>query len=391
METVSEQAQDAEAYDWLPAQVVIGWGGDVTAVWYRPAVGRRGFLEGRLISSRRTGPGVWSVPAPVSAPFELNEQSFDVAAGADGRVSVVWSARAGGSQEVLEAHRGRGLWSAPVRVGSGSMPQVAVDGAGDTSVVWFGPSPRVASRPAGGPWGRPTVFADNGDDFATDIVTNRAGDTVAMWRQVSGPVRGAGAVFRGRDATAWPPIEDVLSPSFDHNGPALVIRPDGQVLAAWTLPRDVVWTGRSRAEGWEPLQRIEGRVGYMEEYGRLDLSVNRYGQALAVWLTDVDTWTARYAPERGLVNPVRLTTRRDFFRSAGPPLLTASGTAVVVGEVFDDKGPRFAYRWQEPGGAWGLERRNRVEDVIAVGARGSRLAAMVSDDGLHVAMLDVRQ
>jgi hypothetical protein len=61
-----------------------------------------------------------------------------------------------------DAHDARAGWTTPLAVSQasvvGSEPQVAVDGAGNTSVAWVsGTSPnrniRSAYRPAGGPWG----------------------------------------------------------------------------------------------------------------------------------------------------------------------------------------------------------------------------------------------
>lgn len=152
-ETVSEKAEDVKYTNdgqGLPAEVVIGWGGQVTAVWYRPD-GDVGFGDGQLFASVRDAEGVWSEALPVSQTFAMRSGvRFDVAAGEGTSVSVVWTAPFEGASHVFEAHRDEFGWSSPFMLGRGREPRVVMDGLGRTTVLWWRRGPRVVTRTSEG-------------------------------------------------------------------------------------------------------------------------------------------------------------------------------------------------------------------------------------------------
>jgi hypothetical protein len=392
-ETVSQQAQDVDFTNdgvGLPAKVVVGWGGRVTAVWYRPDADV-GFRSGRLFASVRDADGAWSNPLAVSQPFSFpSGDRFDVAAGRGRAVSVVWSARFQGAMRVFEAHRNEPGWSGPRVLGRGISPRVAMDGSGETTVMGFHRAPHLVSRTPAGVWSEPRVFS-RGLDISHTLAANRAGDEVAMWSQYSGRYgERIKAAFRTRTSHGWPRAATVPSQAVASNGAGLGVDPHGRVLAAWTgRGGSVWWARRSLAGRWSQARKVVGDVGHIGEYGWLDLSVNRHGRGLIRWTAEGGrTYVARYRPGHGVGAPVRLSRHRwPWFVAEGSPHLTADGTAVVAGAMGDS---RVAYRWQTPGQPWSaVQRLDAAEAVNSVGSRARRMVVLFQDQGLRARVLDL--
>jgi len=394
-ETVSEQAQDVAFNNdglGLWAQVVVGWGGRVTAVWYRPDADL-GFRAGRLFASVRGAGGVWSNPLAVSPTFSFPDgDRFDVAAGRGKAVSVVWTAPFEGARRIFEAHRDGPGWSSPFLLSKGTSPRVVMDGLGDTTVLWAHRAPHVSTRTPDGVWSAPHAFT-GGRGSPQALAGNRAGHQTVLWtqwrRDNSTRMR---AAYRARPTHTWPHAVTVPNRFPDYRQSDLAVDPHGRVLAAWATNGhhggNVRWNRRSLAGRWSPTHTIAGDTGKIGEYGWLDLTVNRRGRGLIRWITDGgDTYVARYRPGHGVGAPVHLSRDRGpWFLAEGSPLLTADGTAVVAGDL----GDRVAYRWQTRGQAWSpLQRIGASEAVNAVGARGARMVVLFQNQGLHARVIDV--
>ena len=327
-ETVSEGAVDvANTNDGvgLPAKVVIGWGGQVTAVWYRPDADV-GFRGGRLFASVRDTAGVWSNPVAVSQAFAYPfGVRFDVAAGRGPAASIVWTARFDGANYVFEAHRDEIGWSSPSMLGRGNRnePRVVMDGHGNTTALWYRRGPRVATRPADGAWSAPRVFRRGGGSPPWALTANRAGDEALVWRVDNG----LRATFRARTSNHW--TRAVAVPGRVGDFVALAIDRRGRALAAWSTAGSIQWARRSLHGRWSSARKIPGDVGRIGEYGWLDLSVNRRGRGLVRWTADTGTYVARYQPGAGFRRAVHLGR---LFRAEDSPLLTAGRTAIVAGK-----------------------------------------------------------
>lgn len=394
-ETVSVQAQDvAETNDGvgLWARVVVGWGGQVTAVWYRPDADT-GFRRGRLFASVRGAGGVWSDPVAVSQPFSFPEgDRLDVAAGRGKAVSVVWAVGLEGATRVFEAHRDGPGWSSPIALGKGESPRVVMDGLGNTTVLWSHRAPHVVTRSPDGVWSTPRVFTGGVDDPHA-LAANRAGDEALLWTQNSTRSTRMKAAFRAPTSQTWPRPATFSTRAVDYVGAGLAVDPEGRVLAAWARSDPgrghVWWTRRSLAGRWSPVRQIAGDVGRIGDYGYLDLSLNRHGSGLVRWIAYYGgTYVARYRRGHGFGAPVRLS--RDRFptlEAVGSPLLTGDGTAVVAGGVGNH---RVGYRWQARGQSWSaIQRLGASQAINAIGARGSRMAILFQEHGLRVRVIDV--
>ncbi|MFC7496419.1 MULTISPECIES: hypothetical protein [unclassified Nocardioides] len=397
-ELVSTHSRDLETRGdpWFPSQIVVGWGGQVTAVWFRWAPGNQD-ARGRLMASQRHSDGTWSRPKPVSGEFSMNRSTFDVAAGTPGHVSVVWTKGRRDTQRIYEAHLVRGTWTSPTRIGRGYAPKVAVDGQGQTSVLWFrvGEGMFLAARGPESPW---VVRRLPGRSYGyMDIVADRAGNEVALWAQGSDG-RHPASSYRSASSRVWSDAQTVPGqPFFDV--PGLALFGAGQALAAWTVGQGnhtkVLWTRRDTASGrWSPTRRVPGEVGSIDEVGTLLLAVDPVrSQGIALWVAEGTEWgeyTSRWAAATGFAHAKPVVGLGVAAMSMNP-----DGTVLAVGRRYTKGVPSLVYRWQKPGERW-----SRVQELGARGAdlmlgsvasRDGRTATLYGDNkGVHVIVIDGR-
>lgn len=375
-ETVSDHRRDAKG----TTRIAVGWGGRVTAVWYRHPPTDSG-SGGRLFASVRRRDGVWSALVPISSRNQ-GARTVDVAAGRGGQVSVVWVARRNGRRLVVETHREQGEWTTPQRLGRGIRPKVVVDGDRQTSVMWFGRRMQVASRDASGDWVR-RIFVRGGTPISYDLATNRAGDEVAIWNAVT--------VSRSRHSAAWSDVETLpFVMANNEYDPALGVFPDGRALATWNYAEEVFWARRSPWGRWRRPNEFVRTPGEIEQGGSMATAVTRTGHALIQWNASYGgTVVSRYRPGEGFGRPIRLTKGTGYFVAAYRAVLLApDGAALVAGE---DRHVG-AYRWQKgPGRPWRPVRKLGAPSGLSwVDARGTRMAVLFHDDtGLRARIIDL--
>lgn len=189
--TLSEAGRDAHA-----PEVAVDAAGDATAVWTRYD-GSDNVVQAAVKAVGEP----WAKPATVSEAGQEASQPR-VAVDAAGDATVVWTRyiglSAGGMSNyvVQAAIKPAGeVWEEPTAVSEESQeeglePRVAVDAAGDATAVWtrfiYGCCRLVqtAAKPVGKPWGTPTTFEEGGD---ARVAVNAAGDAAAVWTQYHGP------------------------------------------------------------------------------------------------------------------------------------------------------------------------------------------------------------
>jgi hypothetical protein len=172
-----------------------GTAGDFVEAWVRPAVG--GFVNS---ATRLSDPS-----ADAGAPGVAIDQA--------GNATVVWRNTAGSTVTTDVATRSAGAstaFSQPAPLGGAvatAEPEIAIDPAGDATVVWTGVGPHTvadaATRPAGGGFGPATVLSDTSHDASVpQIGVDPAGDAIAVWDLFDGQHfvvqeagRSAGGVF----------------------------------------------------------------------------------------------------------------------------------------------------------------------------------------------------
>ena len=185
--------------------VAVDGAGEALAAW--PAAGSNYIIEAATVSGATV-----STPQKLSAPGE-NAISPAVAMDERGDAIVAW-ARENGSERVVQAafrpaggHFGPTV-SLPTKSGNAMHPEVAIDAAGDATVVWerFDGAEEIveaATRSAAsGAFSAPTELASSsGDPVEPSVAMNAAGDTAVAWvspgvqKVIQAAVRPAGGSF----------------------------------------------------------------------------------------------------------------------------------------------------------------------------------------------------
>ncbi len=162
-----------------------------------------------------------------------------------GDAVVVWDHVVGQTAAVVQA-AGRpagGAFAAPLDVSAagltGALPHVALDDAGNATVVWTqttagGSTAQAATRPAGGPtFSAPVDLSAIGQAGGARVATNGAGETVAVWEDVEAGTRFVQAAIRPPGEAFSAPV-DVAPPGADAVEPQVGIDADGNAVAVWS-------------------------------------------------------------------------------------------------------------------------------------------------------------
>jgi plastocyanin len=167
-------------------EVAVDGAGDAFVVWTR-SNGTNDIIQAAVKPAGEPP----SMPVNLSAPGEEASEP-QIAVDPAGEAIAAW-VRSNGSNDIVQAAikpPGEG-WGKPVNLsGAGaeaSQPQVAVDAAGDATVVWlrFNGSNHIvqtAAMPAGERWGKPVDLSEAGQEAARpEIAVDGGGDAVAVW------------------------------------------------------------------------------------------------------------------------------------------------------------------------------------------------------------------
>jgi hypothetical protein len=195
---------------------------------------------GAALPAAAWGAPSW-LPAQELSEVGLPAQFTAAAMGADGGASVAWSRSDGSNERVQVALRSPfGAFQAPLTVSpakqSAIYPQVAQDGAGETTVVWWDPgeSSVEAATIAGGRVAAPvTVSEAKAAASLPTVAVNDRGDTVIAWMQSNGSNQIATAVFRPAGGVFGVPVS--LSASGQNaEFPRVAIDAVGDATVVWT-------------------------------------------------------------------------------------------------------------------------------------------------------------
>jgi hypothetical protein len=289
--------------------------------------------------------GRWLEPTVVS-PDGHDAYDPKIAIGPTGDAVVAWTRDGGTSRSVIQVarlHPGE-QWTKPVTVSrrGASYPAVAVDGAGNATVVWNSSERRssvirAASSPANGSWTDPVELGATTPVAVPRVVAGRAGEAVALWDSPRGL-----ALARRPPGEAWQ-TATWLSGPMGGNG-AIAIGPAGTVVALWTRytptrePRErgIVQAALISAKGhWSAPQNL---TTLADETGNPAVAVDGAGDVVATWQRSDgrDTIIQLATKRRGAPwsAPVRMSARGQ---SANWPDVAVDdhGDAVVVWTRYD--------------------------------------------------------
>ncbi|MGN6373153.1 MAG: PKD domain-containing protein [Solirubrobacteraceae bacterium] len=273
-------------------QVVLDASGNATAVWER-WVGSDIAVE----TAYRPAGGNWQPPVDISeegsgtvTAGEHNAYSPSLAVDAAGDTTVVWARSAGTNKILVQAvyRPAGGAWQTPVDLGEMNSaidpePWVAADEAGDTTAIWKSNEVvESAYRPASGSW-EPSVALSAGESYAPQAAMDARGDAMVAWMHYDGSRYVDEAVYRavGHDWGARLVISEEGEGSGD---PEIALSPAGDAIAVWkghsSGGEAVRAAYRPAGQEWQ-LPTNVSKVGIQAE--SLHVALDGHGDALLAW------------------------------------------------------------------------------------------------------------
>ncbi|MCW2738928.1 PKD domain-containing protein [Nocardioides sp.] len=221
-------------------------------------------------------------------------QTPAVAVDAAGNATVVWS-RSNGTQFVAQASTRPvgGTWSAPVDLAAGRLihfPQLVVDPAGNATAVWRRVEAdrsvvQAATRPAGGAWSAPV---DLSTDTVVDptqlpdfpqVAVDATGTVTATWSHFEANSYTVQAAARATDGTWTTPV-DLSAPATSARTTDVAVDPAGNATATWVAGSSVQAASRAAAGAWTAPVELSGTAGLR---ANPRIVVDPVGNATAVW------------------------------------------------------------------------------------------------------------
>ena len=285
-------------------------------------------------------------------------------------------------------------WLPPVPASESSAtvsePQIAVDAAGNATVVWTsGTAPsrsiRSAFRPAGGSWEPSfTRITSTFDCHAPRLAVNSSG-AAALVAECEKPSAAIRAAYR--PSTSWNGALEIAGSS-EGNAPRAAIAPNGDVDAVWSGPGSTVVASHRPAGGsWSSGSPISPAGTAVEP----NLAVSPGGYAFAVWHEGADeTKYSRRSPGTSgtWTMPIKLNALGSV--AVGEPQIAVgiSGQRMMAWSQQGSK--QLMAERTSSGDLFGIneparsisEAGGNVEDPqIAVDGTGLGVAAWRSDEG----------
>jgi len=356
-------------------RLAVNAAGEAVAVWMQPGGG----FGISIWANRYTPAGGWGTAQRISGGIEVPQEA-QVAIDADGNATAVWQQRndAGTNTDVWTNRYTAGSgWGTPVLIETGSGPaggpQVGVDASGSVIAVWAqqvgGRASIVAARyVAGSGWGTPmTIENDDKSSISVpQIAVDGAGNAVVVWAWVV-DTGGFNFVYnisanRYVPGTGWGTAVPIDSNTMTPDPmPQVALDGAGNAIAVWHRRDgsvDSVATNRyTVGAGWGSATLLETDPAITSRNARV--AADGAGNAIAVWeqyggaITNV--MASRYSAGSGWGSPVLIES--DDAGSAYTPqiVIDADGNATALWSQRNDAGFTFDI-WTNryvPGSGWG--------------------------------------
>jgi len=337
--------------------VVLDSAGNATAVWdrwngtdtvvesaYRPA-GEGWQAAVNLSGAREAGD-----EAPSGA---YSAQSARVAVDGHGDTTVIWERYAGTNKILIQSiyRPAGGSWQAPEEIGEvktmmAPEPWIAVDAAGNATAVWKGSEVIwSAYRPAEGSWQAPAEVS-GGDSYTPQAAVDAQGDATAVWMHQAGPdwvVQGAYKPAGG----SWEAPTVLSDPGEAGGNPQIALDAGGDAMVVW----------RGQIEGHDV-----ARAAYKPVDGGWEspTSVPTEGEAVQWPLVALDAAGNAIVVWSGSTNEVGgYGIAKASFRPAGgsweaPVELSEDGGNAFPSDLVFDASGNAAVVWQRFDGAYNL-------------------------------------
>jgi hypothetical protein len=344
-------------YNAIDPTVAVNGHGRGLALWQR-SQGSHFVLESRSTTATAAGEqapggGTWHVPALLSG---VGAYGGDVAVDALGRATIVWATDASTDQGVVEAMSvspaGRfGKAEAISPHGLWGPPDVAVDAAGNATVVWASGAPPsvvvdAAERPPGGSFGPPHALAPPAHYVSYPrVAVNARGNAVASWVASDDTTATLEVAVRPAGGTFGSPEQVSAAEPFGID-PSIAVDDRGDVVAVWdaflgqaSAVRAAFRPAGGRFESPVTIAQAPGTTpgGPFAYVSGAKAAIDSHGDATALW-TDTGTMRSAVRPfaTGAWSSPVTIASGTDCC-SISPTLAVDTHGAALVAWVSDGK------------------------------------------------------
>ena len=288
----------------------------------------------------------WS--APVTVGQGLNPV---VAIAPDGRVVAVW--RDGPIQASVRPPGGQ--WGPAVTVSTDGAYRdlgVGIDGSGNAIAAWMTGTSAVqtASLPASArKWTKITTLATRGQ--AVDLAVNATGSAVITWATRTAAFAASGTVLGGFGA----PVALGPPPGYPIGHTRVVLNGQGDAAAAWVASGGVDRVATRSPDGsWAPSVTLSTT----SSDGRIDVAIDGAGDARAIFGQQSGSYP------NNVISVAYTSARPAGGTWSTPALLSAPGDATTSPHVVADAAGTFVVSWVDnttgltvltspPGGGFG--------------------------------------
>jgi len=295
-------------------QVAVDPSGNATAVWHGAQMGSSDFL----IGGNRFVPGAgWGTVGLLGEPADARGSDARVTVDRSGSATAVWSQFEGINHHTRANRFIPGVgWGTPVILGTdadglaGYAPRVVSDSAGAVTAVW---SQNANSRSSlwfsrfvtGSGWTSASLVetAHTGESDTPQIAVDGAGNVTVVWFQADAVF---GHVWANRyvPATGWETATQIDASSGSASSASVAVDSSGQAIAVWVQGTGGIfslWSARFvPGSGWGAPTRVQADEGFPSNAA---VAVDPAGNALAVWqqsgATRENIWVNRFVPASG--------------------------------------------------------------------------------------------
>jgi PKD domain len=326
------------------------------------------------------------------SPEKVDGEFPQVAEDAAGEATVVWDNVTGSPVVVEAATLVDGLPSAPVEVSTGAYPAlypaIAEDERGDAIVAWQSSDGKneiidAAFRPAGGSFGTPVALSQSGENAELPrVAIDAAGDATVVWQRYDGKEELAEAASRLKGA--FGPSVALSEAGEGVEQPQVAMNAAGDTTVAWTRSNGTnkIVQAVTRPAGAAAFPSVATSVSAAgEDANYPSVALDAHGDPTLAWSRNAQVQVASGTPAGTFSTPVDIGYPGLFVSVAEDP----AGDALVG--YFDAFGDDASASFRPAGGLFTAPQQvsppGRAVDPGPVGADlGMNVALDGQGDGV---------
>jgi hypothetical protein len=377
-------------------------------------------LLSALLAASAWATPTWTGSAKLSITGESAE-SPSVAVDAGGDALAAWERtdKETGNRivEVASKPAGTVVWGAPLTISNGAvegtLPQVAIDSAGDGFAAWLSKSGTEYSILAstrtglGGTWAKPVTLETLGmsviEDAQPRLSVDGRGDAIVVWEHVKGPESFVESSSRPSGASAWGASQVVAEEAEPLHNPEVGLDSAGNATAVWeakgaNLRIDAAVKPAGGAWGaGVPLSESVGNANVPR------LAVAGNGDAIAIWerfgeeggnMAEIIEASTRsgagaafsHASKVTKIQPTRgeVAGQHVALDEQGDAVVTWSETNTTSQDLVEASVGKIATdAWGAPAVLSGLGNNREEEPQVTVSPAGEAVVAWERNDGAN--------